>query len=72
MGPKGQRDILAKVPVDVGYGGAIHWYMSGSEHDSVEVGVNCLSVLKVQLKDVDGNLIVLQGGRWSATLIFDK
>jgi hypothetical protein len=25
MGPKGQRDILAKVPVDVGYGGAIHW-----------------------------------------------
>ena len=72
IGPKGQRDILAKVPVDVGYGGAIHWYMSGSEHESVECGVNSLTVLKVQLKDVDGNLIDLEGGQWSATLIFDK
>ena len=72
MGPKGQRDILAKVPVDVGYGGSIHWYMSGSEHDSVEVGVKRLSALKIQLKGVDGNLIDLQGGQWSATLIFDK
>ena len=72
LGPSGGRDILAKVPVDVGYGGAIHWYMSGSEHDSVEVGVNSLSVLKIQLKGVDGNLIDLQGGHWSATLIFDK
>ena len=56
MGPKGQRDILAKVPVDVGYGGAIHWYVSGSEHDSVEVGVNSLSVLKKQLKTLVGHV----------------
>ena len=72
LGPSGERDILAKVPVDVGYGGAIHWYMSGSEHDSVECGVTNLTVLKVILKDVDGRELNPRGGHWSATLIFDK
>ena len=72
LGPSGERDILAKVPVDVGYGGAIHWYMSGSEHDSVECGVSNLSVLKVILKDVGGRELNPRGGHWSATLIFDE
>jgi hypothetical protein len=72
VGVTGARDILAKVPVDVGYGGSVHWYMSGSEHDSVEVGMYSLTVLKIELRDVAGNILNLQGSHWSATLIFDK
>ena len=72
IGPRGSRNILAKVPVDVGYGGAIHWYTSGSEHDSVEVGAHSLTVLKIEIKDVAGNQIDLKGGHWSCTLLFDK
>ena len=65
------RNIIAKVPVDVGYGGSIHFYMSGSEHESVECGVNSLSVIKVDVKDVNGIEIDRQGGNWSMTMIFD-
>ena len=46
--------------------------MSGSEHDSVEVRVHSLTVLKIDIKDVMGNMIDLKGGHWSCTLLFDK
>ena len=72
VGPRGSRSILAKVPVDVGYGGAIHWRVSGSEHDSAELGVHSMTVLTVELRDVAGNLIDLKGAHWSCTLLFDK
>ena len=38
LGPSGERNILAKVPVDVGYGGAIHFYASGAEHEAIGRG----------------------------------
>ena len=72
IGVKGARDILAKVPVDVGYGGAVHWYMSGSEHDCVEVGTYSLTVLTVQLRDAAGDVLDLKGSHWSATLILNR
>ena len=72
VGVTGARDILAKVPCDVGYGGAIHWYMSGSEHDSVECGVNPITLIKIEPRDVAGNLIDLNGTHWSATILFDR
>ena len=71
LGPSGERNILAKVPVDVGYGGSIHFYMSGAEHEAVECGVNSLTVIKIVIKDVDGIEIDPKGGHWSMTIIFD-
>jgi len=71
LGPSGERNIIAKIPVDVGYGGSIHFYMAGSEHEAVECGVNSLNVIKVLVKDVDGLEIDPKGGHWSMTLIFD-
>ena len=71
LGPSGEWNILAKVPVDAGYGGAIHFYMSGAEHEAIECGVNSLTVIKVVIKDVDGNEIDPKGGHWSMALIFD-
>jgi hypothetical protein len=72
IGVTGMRNILAKVPVDVGYGQAIHWTMSGSDHDSVEVGMHSLTILTMQLRDVAGNILDLKGSHWSATLVFGK
>ena len=72
IGVTGLRNILAKVPVDVGYGQAIHWSMSGSDHDSVEVGTHSLNILKIELRDVAGNVLDLKGSHWSATLVFGK
>jgi hypothetical protein len=72
LGPSGERNILAKIPVDAGYGGAIHYYMSGAEHEAIECGVNSLSVIKIVLKDVEGREIDPKGGHWSGTLIFDN
>ena len=72
IGVTGMRNILAKVPVDVGYGQAIHWTMSGSDHDSVEVGAHSLNILKMELRDVAGNIMDLRGSHWSATLVFGK
>ena len=66
------RNILAKVPVDVGYGQAIHWNMSGSDHDSVEVGTHSLNILKIELRDAAGSILDLKGSHWSATLVFGK
>ena len=72
IGVTGMRNILAKVPVDVGYGQAIHWTMSGSDYDSVEVGAHSLTILKMELRDVAGNIMDLRGSHWSATLVFGK
>ncbi len=72
IGVTGARDILAKVLVDVGYGQAVHWYMSGSEHDCLEVGMHSLAVLSLQLRDAAGNLLDLKESHWSATLFFGK
>ena len=71
LGPSGERNIIAKIPVDVGYGGSIHFYMAGSEHEAVECGTSSLNVIKVLVKDVDGLEIDPKGGHWSMTLIFD-
>jgi hypothetical protein len=72
MGVTGMRNILAKIPVDVGYGQVIHWGMSGSDHDSIEVGTHSLNVLKIELRDAAGNVMDLKGSHWSATLVFGK
>lgn len=72
FGPRGSRNILAKIPVMVGYGGLVHFQTSGSEHDYFEVGTSALTTLKIELRDVNGNELFLHGTSWSATLLFEQ
>lgn len=72
VGPRGERTILAKVPVTEGYGSLLHWHGNGSEHDFIECGVRALKVLRLELRDVAGRPLVLKGTHWSATLIFER
>ena len=40
IAPRGNRSIIGKIPVLVGYGGVVHHQTSGSDHDCVRVGVS--------------------------------
>jgi len=72
VSPTGVRSIIAMVPVHVGYGGLVQASLSGSEHDCVEAGCHSLSSVKLSLHDVAGNELNLNGGAWSATLVFER
>ena len=70
VGVRGNRSIIGKIPVLVGYGGVVHHQTSGSEHDCIRVGVPSLSSIQLELQDAAGNLLNLNQGSWSATLVF--
>ncbi|HSG20859.1 MAG TPA: hypothetical protein VLA31_08830 [Burkholderiaceae bacterium] len=70
VGPGGVRTALCKIPVEVGYGGLVRWSTGGSSFDCIECGVRSLHVLRLELKDADGNLLDLAGTAFSMTLLF--
>ena len=72
VSPTGVRSVLAKIPVQVGYGGMVHAQMSGSEHDFVEAGCRSLSTIKLTLHDAAGGELDLKGTSWSCTLVFER
>jgi hypothetical protein len=61
VAPGGVQTAIAKLPVEVGYGGLVRWSTGGSSYDYVECGLRSLHVLRLELKDADGNLLDLQG-----------
>ena len=72
VAPGGVRTVLCKIPVEVGYGGLVRWSTSGSSFDYIECGVRSIHLLRLELKDADGNLLDLQGTSFSLTLLFSE
>ena len=72
IGPQGSRTIIAKIPVNVGYGELLQWQSSGSEHDCLEAGISMLTTMRLALRDVHGNELDLDGTHWSATILFER
>jgi hypothetical protein len=72
VAPGGIRTALCKIPCEVGYGGLVRWSTGGSSFDYIECGVRSLHVLRLELKDSDGNLLDLQGTAFSMTLLFSE
>ena len=70
IGPNGTRTILLKVPVDSAYGSVIHYQHSGHPMDFIEVSTRGLKSLTFELRDARGNLVSLNGGHWSMTIVF--
>ena len=70
LGPNGTRTILLKVPVDSAYGSVIHYSHSSHPADYVEVSTRGLKSLAFELRDAHGNLVGLNGGHWSMTIVF--
>jgi len=70
VGPRGERTILAKVAANTGYGGLVTYTSAASEHDYVDAGGKSLNTVRLELKDSFGRLIQMNGGHWSATILF--
>ena len=62
VAPTGVRNVLAKIPVSVGYGGLAY----------VEAGTHALSSVRLSLHDAAGRPLDLKGTSWSCTLIFAR
>ena len=71
-GVRGGRNIIAKIPVLVGYAGVVHYQGTASEHDCVTVGVHSISSITLELQDAAGLSLDLNDASWSATLIFEN
>jgi len=72
VSPTGERNVLAKIPVSVGYGGVVQAQMSGSGHDYIEAGTHALNSVRLTLHDAAGRPLDLKGTSWSCTLIFAR
>jgi hypothetical protein len=72
VSPNGACTTLCKIPVEVGYGGLVRWSTGGSSFDYIESGVRSLHLLRLELRDADGNLLDLQGTAFSMTLLFSE
>ena len=70
VAPGGVRTVLCKIPVEVGYGGLVRWSTGGSSFDYIECGVRSLHLIRLELKDADGNFLDLQSTAFSMTLLF--
>ena len=69
LGPKGQSDIICKVPANTSWGSTIFHNVS-SAHDFIDVGKRNLSSIRFSLQDSAGNTINLNGASWSLSLVF--
>jgi hypothetical protein len=54
LGPRGVRTIVAKVPVNVGYGQLVTYSSLASEHDYIESGVSAISSIQLELRETAG------------------
>ena len=71
-GPRaGDRDVVARVPVEVGYGSTNHWHPTGSPHEFFPVYGVALKNIRFSLTDVRGTPLSLHGGNVSIELYFN-
>lgn len=71
MSISGERSIIKKIPVNVGYGDII-FDQSLVGIDYLDCSHQTLSRLSFQLKDVFGNLVDLHGHHWSFSIVFSR
>ena len=68
IGPRGERNIVKKVPVSADFGYVIYDSVVSS-HDYIDVGKSFLRTIELNLRDVHGNIINLHGANWSCSII---
>ena len=69
IGPRGENNIIKKIPVTNDFGYAIYDSVVAA-HDYVDVSKQLLSTLEFQLTDARGNVVPLHGANWSFSIIF--
>ena len=69
IGPRGESNIIKKMPVTNNYGYAMYDSVVAA-HDYIDVSKQLLSTLEFKLTDSRGNVVPLHGSNVSFSLIF--
>ena len=70
IGPQGLRSILGKIPIEGSYGSVAHYQHGGSPYELTSIGPTFLKTIRFWLRDARNQPVDLQGGHWSATIVF--
>jgi hypothetical protein len=70
LGPLGQSDIVAKVPVNSSYGSTIHFSANSAGQDFNEVGKRSISSISFRIVDAYSRPVDLEGASWSLSIVF--
>jgi hypothetical protein len=71
MGPRGEANIIKKVPVSSDFGYMIIDSFT-SPHDFLDCSRLTLGTIEFHLKDVKGNYVPLHGGHVSFSVVFSS
>jgi len=69
LGPRGEQNIVKKVPVSSDWGYVIFDSVV-SEHDYIDVSKGYFKTIELVLRDVRGNVIDLNKSHWSLSIVF--
>jgi hypothetical protein len=69
LGPRGEQNIVKKVPVSSDWGYVIFDSVV-SEHDYIDVSKGYFKTIELVLRDVRGNVIDLNKAHWSLSIVF--
>ena len=69
LGPRGEQNIIKKVPVSADWGNVIFDSVV-SEHDYIDVSKGYFKTIELVLRDVRGNVIDLNKAHWSLSIVF--
>ena len=69
LGPRGESNIVRKVPVNSNFGYVITNRIK-SNIDYIDVSKQSLRAIEFKLTDAKGNIVQLHGSNWSCSLLF--
>ena len=69
LGPRGEQNIIKKVPVSSDWGYVVFDSVV-SEHDYIDVSKGYFKTIELVLRDSRGNVIDLNNGHWSQSIVF--
>ena len=69
LGPRGEQNIVKKVPVTSDFGYVIFDSVV-SEHDYIDVSKGYFKTIEMTLRDVRGNVIDINKAHWSVSIVF--
>lgn len=69
LGPRGEQNIVKKIPVSADWGYVIFDSVV-SEHDYIDVSKGYFKTIELVLRDARGNVIDLNKSHWSVSIVF--
>jgi hypothetical protein len=71
IGPKGEADIVQRVPVTTSFGYVLHYIANGASEEFFPLGKLSFQEMNFRLTNVHNKVVDLHGGQMSVELMFD-